>query len=844
MSNQTVISWRDSSNERKDTHVNASITSLNQLFVKDGSKKKRNTPSKVLSHIQHKSSETIEGKNSEVDTDDSSSEEETNRCEDLSTTTTPTHDEIDSSTARLGDSSLSNYAIKPELWNNFAASCIELNDQANRLYGAARYDAALEALHGAERQWQKLFELVQIERYAQLYCQIVHHNVSDCRQFLPILADHTSMRDRINTTEDAAEAKSNYIYQRSDFDEGIRLFEGMQSIDMESFSVAGTQSDLIQVCPIVKATITFNIGQVILRLGDDLDRAYKCYKDALGMLKNATASSGCEVLIPIMNNLGYLSYHRGDLHRAKETYTQAYLLAKKVHGPQHSYVASALNCLGVLYYHSNSLEPKYDNTNDAESSYVKAIRCFKEALSILETLGNGNDAVRATILNNCGRIHVQRDQFDTALTYYEDSLRIRRHCLGMNSLDYAATCFNAGQSYHQKGDLERAKYLYKEFLRVALMKLGRSHRDVAVVLSGMAQIHQEQCQYDEALELYEESLSAGREALGDDHTEIAMLLNRMGNFHFERGRLEDALSCYRRGLAIEKKVLPVTHPNILVTMSNIGEIYRHEQKWDDAAEIYAECIGILRKKHGINDHIDISNVLQTLGLVESQRGNSSVALKYLEESLSMKRRLVGNNHVDISATLVYIAAILARKRNFAAAMELLSEALMIRENALGRNNKEVAFVLYHMGAIHQQRSHHEAAIASFSETLRIEKAALGERHRDIAMTLFKLGEAYKAASNLDAALKSFEESVSILRGPSDITDRERPSARSDRILSIARGLNEIGNIYLALGDAAAMMEALNEASRLYRQAGMNANNVIVNPLFVIELPLPEGAPAA
>ena len=93
------------------------------------------------------------------------------------------------------------------------------------------------------------------------------------------------------------------------------------------------------------------------------------------------------------------------------------------------------------------------------------------------------------------------------------------------------------------------------------------------------------------------------------------------------------------------------------------------------------------------------------------------------------------------------------------------------------------------------------------------------------MTLFKLGEAYKAASNLDAALKSFEESVSILRGPSDITDRERPSARSDRILSIARGLNEIGNIYLALGDAAAMMEALNEASRLLIQSDRTISQI-------------------
>ena len=818
--------------------INASISSsLDQLFVKDG-KKTRSIPEKDDIHVEDKTTEAIEARRSEVAvTDESLCEGATSCCDDLSTSTPPTNNEICSSSALLGDSPLSNYSIKPELWDTIATSCIELNEEANILYVAGQYGAALEALHGAERQRQKLVDLVESERYAQMYCQIVHHSMSDDSQpSLPLLEEHASMLDRINTPEDedAATAKSFYIYQRSDFDEGMHLFEGMHS-----FSVADTQCDLFQVCPVVEATIIFNIGQVIHRLGNDLEMAYKCYKDALAIAE--AGASSYEVLIPILNNFGYLSYNRGDLHQAKEIFTQAYHHAKNVHGPQHSYVASALNCLGVLHYHSNSLEP----ATDAESSFVKAMKCFKEALSIYESLDNDNDAARATILNNCGRIHVQNDMFDSALGFYEDALRIRRDSLGMNSLDYAATCFNAGQSYHQKGELDRAQYLYKEFLRIAITTFGKSHRDVAVVLSGMAQIHQEKRQYDQALEMYEESLSAGREALGDDHTEIAMLLNRMGNFHFERERLEDALSCYQRGLAIEKKVLPSFHPNILVTLSNLGEIYRQKQKWDDAAEIYLEYIGILRRKHGTNDHADISNVLQTLGLVEDQRCNTSLALKYVEESLSMKRRLVGNDHIDVSSTLVYIAAILSRRKKFAEAMELLSEALQIRESALGRNNRDVAFVLYNMGLIHQQRGRHDAAIVSYSDTLRIEKAVLGETHRDVAMTLFKLGEAHKAAASLDAALKSFEESVSILRGASDITDGEMPR-RADQA-SIARTLNEIGNIHLALGDTAAMMENLNEASRLYRQAGLNPNNVVVidGHLFELDFPkVPECAPAA
>ncbi len=830
---EAVVSWRDGSNERKNTDANGSISSLTRLFGKGG--KKGNVLDKDDSLFEEdKSDETIAA-SLEVVLDDSSSVGATSFCDDQSTSTPPKNEESIGNTTWLGESPSSTYSLKPELWDTIATTCIELNERANNLYVAGQYESALETLHRAERQRQKLVDLAQSERHAQMYCQIDHNSLIDDRLIL----------DLVNTPNDAAEDdNSYYIYQRSDFDEGMHFIEGMQMLHIDSFSVADAQSDSFLVCPVVEATITYNIGQVIHRIGDDMGRAYKCYTDALCVIQCASASSSVnDFLIAVLNNLGYLTYQRGHLNQAKEVYTQLYHHVLKIHGQQHSCLALALNCLGVVHYHSKE---KHNNATDVESSFVAAMKCFKEALTVLEIPDSeSNDAARATVMNNCGRIHVQNNEFEESLSYYEDALRIRRDCLGMDSLDYAATCFNAGQSYHhQKRDLDRAQYLYKEFLRVALMKFGRNHRDVAVVLSGLAQIAQEKQSYDEAEELYEESLSAGREALGDDHTEIAMLLNRLGNFHFERERLEDALSCYRRGLAIEKKVLPFSHPNILVTLSNLGEICRQMQKWDEATEIYAEYIGILRRKHGVNDHSDTSNVLQTLGLVEYQRGNSPLALEYLEESLSMRRRLVGNDHIDVSTTLLNIADILSRRRNFTAASELLSEALRIRESACGRNSREVAFVVYNVGLHHQQRGRHEAAILNYSETLRIEKAVLGERHRDIAMTLFKLGEAQKSASNLDAALQSFEESVSILRSPSDVTERAMPS-RADQA-SIARTLNEIGNIHRSRGDIASMMEALNEASRLYRQAGLNTNNVVLNDeqIYVIDFSLPTGAAAA
>ena len=103
------------------------------------------------------------------------------------------------------------------------------------------------------------------------------------------------------------------------------------------------------------------------------------------------------------------------------------------------------------------------------------------------------------------------------------------------------------------------------------------------------------------------------------------------------------------------------------------------------------------------------------------------------------------------------------------------------------------------------------------------------------MTLFKLGEAYKAQNDLDRALGYFQEALSI----------ERKAAEGGDVGTIAKMLNEIGNIHLAQGNVIPMMEALNEASRIYRNAGLSPSSLTVDgQLYNFDIPCPNAAPAA
>ncbi|KAL3802750.1 hypothetical protein ACHAWO_010098 [Cyclotella atomus] len=727
-------------------------------------------------------------------------------------------------------------------------SIIEWNDTAVDRYRMDEYDGALQALRQGQVLRESLESLV---------------NPIQSNVFIPS-STYTSSSwaayksDAATKVEDQASVgRCSYIYQRMDFDEGMHSYKAMEKIDgnnvIEFEEVNGLTS--IQVRhDVIQATLVFNVGQVHRRRGE-FDVAASIYENALGMLTSVDFDQ-YELLISILHNIGQLQYRRGELSSAMETYDLALSHAKSMpDGTVH--VAAALNCLGVLHYHANSSDSddeKEDLSAMDDSSTEKAMELFQEALALRKQCLGPDHVDVATTLNNIGRIHVQGDQFDQALVYYQDALRIRRISLGANSLDYAATAFNAGQSLHQKGEMNEAIELYHEFLRVATMKFGKSHRDVAVVLSGIAQIHQEQKNYDKALELYEESLTAGKAALGENHSEIAMLLNRMGNFHFERERLADALKCYRRGLRIEKKVLPPDHPNIIVTYSNLGEIHRQRNEWDEAATMYSEALEILKKKHDGADNAEVATTLNTIGLINDQRGDSCTSLRYLRDALAMRRRLVAGggsdqSNLDVAATLVYIGTILYRRTQFHAAIELFTESLELRQKFLGKDHRDTAFVMYNIALVHQQRGDYEKSIEFYTETLRIEKVVLGEKHKDVCMTLFKLGEANKNAGKSAEALQCFQKSLEIERGlsnnPSPVVGRRHQSSSPDPA-AMARTLTEIGNIHLANGDVVPMMDAFNEASRLYRSAGLSPHNIVVSGqhAYAIDFSFPEAAPAA
>jgi tetratricopeptide (TPR) repeat protein len=378
-------------------------------------------------------------------------------------------------------------------------------------------------------------------------------------QFLRRALDRVSVFFSLPVSNGSLPSKSQevskhlYIYQRGEYDEGMHTYSQPLVFDASASLHCAA------------SIIFYNLGQLCMRMCED-NEASEYFIRALQMAQWGDEASlrrhGLSV-VAILHNIAHVDYRNGRYEEAVQTYTKALDNSRNSckEDTSHSMleVASTLNCLGVLYFHT----PK--------SETVQAMSFYNESLAIRRAVLGADCQTKevATTLNNIGRIHYMNGEHDLALIDYREALEIRRRLFGDEHLDVAATAYNTGQTHHQRGEWKEAMVLYNQFLDIAKKRLGIHHRDVAIMLKCIAQIHHEQKEHALSKVKYQEALTIGRSALGNLHPEVASILNKLGNLLYEAGEFAEAIRVYNEGLEVERAVLNIWHPNICVTLTNL-----------------------------------------------------------------------------------------------------------------------------------------------------------------------------------------------------------------------------------------------------------------------------------
>jgi serine/threonine-protein kinase len=307
------------------------------------------------------------------------------------------------------------------------------------------------------------------------------------------------------------------------------------------------------------------------------------YKNALPPAKQLAVASKALDYAPLQAEVlarqADLELRAGNAQSAESTYREALLLA--AHGRDDMLVATIwselISLIGaqLARYHDAELLSDY-----AESAIGRA----------------GNEPLaRAAWASSSSTVLSLHGKHTEALTFAEESLRLREQVLGAEDLHVATALENVGIVLMSLGRYVEAARAHKRVLAIREKALGRNHPQAATSLTNLANVYLNAGIYEEAVPLYERALGIEENAVGKSSSAVAPTLSDMAEALGKLGRYDEARQALNRALAIFQKVYPSGHPEIGHCFSTMGNVALDEGRYEEARQLLERGAAILEK---------------------------------------------------------------------------------------------------------------------------------------------------------------------------------------------------------------------------------------------------------
>lgn len=232
---------------------------------------------------------------------------------------------------------------------------------------------------------------------------------------------------------------------------------------------------------------------------------------------------------------------KGELSRAKSFAWKAFKLAKSV-----KYVLGQARSLAVLTEVSY-FEEQYD---DAAKYGVESVELYRAAL-------DKEHPEIASISIILGDTYLEVGQGSTALSWYEEAMKIRMRKLGTRHPDTGEALHRIGMVYGNNGNNSYGQIYFRKALNVFLHSVGREHPRTALALHHMCVSHRNTQNFEEALWWCNESATVYLK-LGEELP--SALLVSLGLVNVDLGNKKTGLDWYRLAVKVRLEVYGAGHP--------------------------------------------------------------------------------------------------------------------------------------------------------------------------------------------------------------------------------------------------------------------------------------------
>ncbi len=215
-----------------------------------------------------------------------------------------------------------------------------------------------------------------------------------------------------------------------------------------------------------------------------------------------------------------------------------------------------------------------------EGSFDKFLSSMRDAL----TFYTGNGEKTSDIGRYMGKAYLDRNEYDKALSYFDQSLSSARSSRYQEGIILATV--GLADSYKKIGDTDKAT----EILATAPPDNRESAKgEHPLIALSMGEALAQQGRLSQALDIFTKSLS-NIDSYKDDRLKQSVY-SSLGTTLFALGRYREAITHYQRALELARK--SYNTPDIVDILNNIGFCQVSLKKYDEAARSFREGLGLL-----------------------------------------------------------------------------------------------------------------------------------------------------------------------------------------------------------------------------------------------------------
>jgi tetratricopeptide (TPR) repeat protein len=364
--------------------------------------------------------------------------------------------------------------------------------------------------------------------------------------------------------------------------------------------------------------------------------------------------------------------------------------------------------------------------------------------------------IQATLMDTVGTVYMGLGLYAQARPLIDGAVAKRRQLSGLDPLDLSDSLSHQGELMALQADYDAGEKAYREAIRIesAGLKDRQNQEKLASSRYGLGTLLAKQGRYKDAEENLREALERQKALYGATHPAVARTLKDLARAVDDGGNLAAAIPLMERAVAMQRELRGTEpHPDLAEVLNDMGLLLYEKGDSSGAEKFYRESLAMNRRLLG-DKHPEIANGLENVAMTEQDRGDLAGAEKLYRQSLEMRRDLLGPDHHEVGRTLANLASLQSDRGETSEALSNMRQVLATYRKAYPPDHPETARILNVIGSWLTIAGEYTEADVYLQEGLAMRQRLFDAHHPDVASSLIALAILQVDEKNYPAAIAS------------------------------------------------------------------------------------------